>query len=303
MRFTIFQDSRKGGRKINQDRIAYIYSRDSLLMVLADGMGGHTGGEIAAQIAVRLFAERFQQEAQPLLPNPFEFLHDTMRRVHLALGTYTRQFALVESPRTTCVAVIVQSGYAYWAHVGDSRLYLFRDGRLFSKTKDHSKIQYLMDRGLLTEAQAATHPERNRIYSCLGGVVEPVVDLSRRTPLSNNDVILLCSDGFWSMVPPDEIIQSLATMPLLQAAPSMMRDAQDRAGLESDNLSVIIMRWDAEAEAPSTITQPASLSPNSFKTIIGDTVVLDNSESQELTDDEIERAIVEIQQTIQKFRR
>ena len=130
MRFTIFQESRKGSRKVNQDRIAYTYSRDTLLLVVADGMGGHAGGEIAAQIAVRLFIERFQQEAKPILKNPLKFLQDSMLRAHAALGSYANQFSMLETPRTTCVACIVQAGHAYWAHVGDSRLYLFRQGGL-----------------------------------------------------------------------------------------------------------------------------------------------------------------------------
>lgn len=306
MRFTIFQDSRKGSRKVNQDRIAYIYSRDSLLMVLADGMGGHAGGEIAAQIAVRLFAERFQQEAQPLLKNPFEFLHESMRRIHSALGSYARQFSLVETPRTTCVAIVVQSGYAYWAHAGDSRLYLFREGELFARTKDHSKVQYLIDRGLITEEEAAVHPERNRIYSCLGGVVEPVIDLSRRTTLFNNDIVLLCSDGFWGVMPPQDIIENIMSSPMLQAAPNMMREAQKRGGPEGDNLSSIIMRWDTEAVSDERTTETGSLSPGEFQTQLEETVVLSNGkndEERDLSDSEIERAIEEIQQTIQKFRR
>src|SRR5207253_10933213 len=83
MRFTIFQDSRKGSRRINQDRIAYTYGRDTLLLVVADGMGGHVGGEIAAQICVRLFIERLQQEAKPVLRNPLKFLQETMLRAHV----------------------------------------------------------------------------------------------------------------------------------------------------------------------------------------------------------------------------
>ncbi len=306
MRFTIFQDSRKGSRKINQDRIAYIYGRDTLLMVLADGMGGHVGGEIAAQIAVRLFAERFQQDAQPVLRNPLEFLHDTMRRAHAALGSYARQFSLVETPRTTCVAVVIQSGYAYWAHAGDSRLYLFRQGQVYSQTKDHSKVQYLLDRNLITEDEAAYHPERNRIYSCLGGAVEPVIDLSRRTTLRTNDILLLCSDGFWTVMPTREIANILTSAPLLQAAPKMMREAQQRGGPDGDNLSTIIVRWDTDTDTDSSLaTETGTLSPGEFQTELERTVtVTDRTDAgRELTDEEIEQAISEIQATIQKFRR
>jgi len=112
MRFTIFQESRKGSRKINQDRLAYTYSRDTLMLVIADGMGGHAGGEIAAQICARLFIERFQQEAKPVLKNPLKFLQDTMLRAHAALGSYANQFSMLETPRTTCVACVVQDGAA-----------------------------------------------------------------------------------------------------------------------------------------------------------------------------------------------
>ena len=183
MRFTIFQESRKGSRKVNQDRIAYTFSRDTLLLVVADGMGGHAGGEIAAQIAVRLFIERFQQEAKPILKNPLKFLQDTMVRAHAALGSYANQFSMLETPRTTCVCCIVQAGHAYWGHVGDSRLYLFRQGGLIGTTKDHSKVQYLVDQGIIGADEVVAHPDRNKIFSCLGGLVDPVIDLSRRTPL------------------------------------------------------------------------------------------------------------------------
>ena len=109
MRFTIFQEIAQGRAQVNQDRLAYTYSRETLLLVIADGMGGHVGGEIAAQIAVRLFIERFQQEAKPILRNPLKFMQETMLRAHAALGSYASQFSMLETPRTTCVAVIVQA--------------------------------------------------------------------------------------------------------------------------------------------------------------------------------------------------
>ena len=306
MRFTIFQESRKGSRKVNQDRVAYTYGRDTLLLVVADGMGGHAGGEIAAQIAVRLFIERFQQEAKPVLKNPLKFLQDTLLRAHAALGSYANQFSMLETPRTTCVAVIVQAGHAYWAHVGDSRFYLFRQGGLIAATKDHSKVQYLVDQGVIGAHEVAEHPDRNKIFSCLGGLVDPVIDLSRRTPLRSGDILVLCTDGMWSVMPPSEIATYLTSTPILKTAPQMLREAEKRGGPDGDNLSLIAVRWGAETlaeESSSTITETMGL--GEFQTELDKTVTLTDRKGtqRDLTDDEIERAIAEIQSTIQKFRR
>ena len=306
MRFTIFQESRKGSRKVNQDRIAYTYSRDTLLLVVADGMGGHAGGEIAAQIAVRLFIERFQQEAKPILRNPLKFLQETMLRGHAALGSYANQFSMLETPRTTCVAVIVQANHAYWAHVGDSRFYLFRQGALIGATKDHSKVQYLVDQGVIAADEVPLHPDRNKIFSCLGGLVDPVIDLSKRTPLRNGDVMVLATDGLWSVMPNGEIATLLTSTPILKTAPQMMREAEQRGGPEGDNLSAIVVRWGPETltdETSTTITETLGL--GEFQTQVDRTLTLTDRKGpqRDLTDDEIERAILEIQSTIQKYRR
>ena len=307
MRFTIFQESRKGSRKVNQDRIAYTFSRDTLLLVVADGMGGHAGGEIAAQIAVRLFIERFQQEAKPILKNPLKFLQDTMVRAHTALGSYANQFSMLETPRTTCVCCIVQAGHAYWGHVGDSRLYLFRQGGLIGSTKDHSKVQYLVDQGIIAADEVVAHPDRNKIFSCLGGLVDPVIDLSRRTPLRNGDILVLCTDGLWSVFDQSEIATWLTSTPILTTAPQMLREGERRGGPDADNLSAIIVRWGAETltEEQTTTTITESLGLGEFETQIDHTLTLtDRKGSQrDLTDDEIEHAIEEIQSTIQKYRR
>ena len=305
MRFTIFQESRKGQRKVNQDRLAYTYSRDTLLLVVADGMGGHAGGEIAAQIAVRLFIERFQQESKPTLKNPLKFLQESMVRAHQALGSYASQFSMLETPRTTCVACIVQSNYAYWAHVGDSRLYLFRQGGLIGRTKDHSKVQYLLDQGIIGAHEVADHPDRNKIFSCLGGLVEPVIDLSRRTPLRNGDLIVMCTDGLWGVYPQEEMGRALTGSPILKAAPVLMREAEARGGSDGDNLSLIIVRWGPETltdEPTTTITESMGL--GEFQTEIDRTLTLTDRKGaqRDLTDDEIERAIAEIQATIKRYK-
>jgi serine/threonine protein phosphatase PrpC len=304
MRFTIFQESRKGAREVNQDRIAYTYSRETLLLVIADGMGGHVGGEIAAQIAVRLFIERFQQEAKPILRNPLKFIQDTMRRAHAALGSYANQFSMLETPRTTCVAVIVQGGIAYWGHVGDSRFYLLRQGRLIAATKDHSKVQYLVDQGVLAPEEVVNHPDRNKIFSCLGGAADPVIDLSRRTPLSNGDLLILCTDGLWSVYPHREMATMLTSTPILATGPKMMREAEARGGPDGDNVSAIVVRWGPEtlADEPTT-TDNHEL--GQFETQVESTLTLADRSGRErdLTEDEIERAIAEIQATIQKYRK
>ena len=302
MQFTIFQDSRKGSRRVNQDRIAYTYGRDTLLLVVADGMGGHVGGEIAAQICVRLFIERFQQEAKPVLRNPLAFLQDSMMRAHQALGSYANQFSMLETPRTTCVACVVQAGRAYWAHCGDSRLYLFRHGKLIGQTKDHSKVQYLVDQGVIGTTTALNHPDRNRIFSCLGGVVDPVIDLGPRIPLRNGDLIVMCTDGLWSVFSKDEIANLLTATPVLQTAPKMMDAAEARGGDEGDNLSAIVVRWGKD-EPQSMITETMNL--GEFQTLIDHTLSLADraGASRDFTEDEIERAIAEIQATIQRYRR
>ena len=306
MRFTIFQESRKGSRRVNQDRIAYTYGRDTLMLCVADGMGGHAGGEIAAQIAVRLFIERFQQEAKPILRNPLKFLQDTMLRAHAALGSYANQFSMLETPRTTCVVVVVQANHAYWAHVGDSRFYLFRQGALIGSTKDHSKVQYLVDQGIIQVDEVPDHPDRNKIFSCLGGLVDPVIDLSKRTPLRNGDILVLCTDGLWSVMSQSEMATYLTSTPILKTGPQMMREAEKRGGSDGDNLSTIIVRWGPETltdEAQSTITETMGL--GEFQTALDKTVTLTDRKGtqRDLTDDEIERAIAEIQATIHKFRR
>jgi len=305
MRFTIFQDSRKGSRKINQDRVAYTFSREALLLVVADGMGGHAGGEIAAQICTRLYVERFQQEAKPVLKNPLKFLQETMLRAHAALGSYANQFSMLETPRTTCVACIIQGNNAYWAHAGDSRLYLLRQGVLVGQTKDHSKVQYLVDQGIIAAHEALNHPDRNKVFSCLGGMVEPVIDLSKRTPLRNGDILIMCTDGLWSVETREEIATWLTSTPILKSAPQMMREAEQRGGADGDNLSAIVVRWgpDGAAEDVSTITDTMAL--GDFQTQVDQTLTLaDRTGAQrDLSDEEIERAIEEIQSTIQRYRK
>lgn len=301
MEFTIYQGSRQGGRKINQDRIAHSYSRDTLIMVVADGMGGHTNGEIAAQIAVRIIIERFQKQADAAIDDPLFFLQDAILRAHAAIAEYAMEFSMLETPRTTCVACIIQNDVAYWAHVGDSRLYLFRGLKLLAQTRDHSKIQQLIDQGIISEAESLSHPERNKIYSCLGGESTPHITLSRKTPVQPGDILLLATDGLWGLFSPDELASILFAGPLMESVPKLMDYAESRGGGEGDNLSAVAVSWgkeDTSRPLVSTITMPLG----DFTTQIDQLDVgKQDAAGNTLSEEEIEVAIAEIQAAIKKY--
>lgn len=301
MRFTIFQDSRQGDRDGNEDRVAYCFSREVLLMVIADGMGGHHGGEVAAEIAVNEIQRQFQQEARNRLRRPQDFLVATINAAHRAIVSHAVANNLLESPRTTCVACIVQGGVAHWAHAGDSRLYLLRGGRLVAQTSDHSRVQQMIDSGAITAEMAATHPDRNKIYSCLGGVVPPIIAVGGDLPLEVGDTIVLSTDGFWSQIPASMIATLLRKQDVVGLLPGLLTEAHRRAAGESDNLSVVAMTWEAQDDARFADTQ--SLDGEQFTTS-SNTMELDRPHAHEdVTEEEIEKAIAEIQNAIKRVPR
>jgi serine/threonine protein phosphatase PrpC len=298
MRFSIFQESRKGTRKSNQDRVGYAYTRDSLIMIVADGMGGHLHGEVASQIAVQLITEAFQREAKPQLADPPGFLQKCMTDAHFALGDYAKARNLVESPRTTCVACVVQDGTAHWAHVGDSRLYHVREGRIHLRTRDHSRVQMLVDQGRIREEAVSAHPDRNKIFNCIGATALPQVELSSPALLREGDTLLLCTDGMWGSLTVPLITAALQKSEIMKAIPELLDLAELRAGMECDNLSVVAMTWAEKrvgAIAGEVSTQTLEL--DGVSTQIED---FSKSDHADLTDEEIERAINEIRDAIRK---
>jgi serine/threonine protein phosphatase PrpC len=301
MRFKIFQDSRQGDREGNEDRVGYCFSRDVLLMVVADGMGGHALGEVAAEIAVREITRLFQEEARQRLRRPSDFLVTVINAAHRAIVAHALAGNLLESPRTTCVVCIVQDGIAWWAHAGDSRLYVLRAGRLVAATQDHSRVQQMVDAGTITPEEAARHPDRNKIFSCLGGVVPPVITVGAEFPLRKDDTILLSSDGFWARIPPPLIATLLCRKDIVALLPELLTEAHRRAGGESDNLSVVAMTWEAQDDPRFADTEQMEDGP--FRTSVETVAFNAPGASDDVTDDEIERAIAEIQNAIRKVPR
>lgn len=299
MKFTVYQESRIGMRASNQDRTAYCYSRDALLMVVADGLGGHLHGELAAHIAVETITEAFKREATPSLDNPLLFLSQAFNHAHRAIADFAAERGLPEAPRTTCVACVTQGQAAYWAHAGDSRCYLIRGERIVAQTRDHSKVQRMLDRGLIDADAAAAHPARNRLFSCLGGSHQPQIDFSRETPLESGDVIALCSDGVWAPLGNDLLVQSLAGANPMFSVPRLLEQAEARAGGNCDNLSLIAMQWGRNyaENNPSNISTKA-MPPDTFTARMGD--VGTERLPSGLSEDDVERAIDEIHRAIQK---
>jgi serine/threonine protein phosphatase PrpC len=187
-----------GNREENQDRVAIAGGDGAIFMTVVDGMGGHSDGARAAEVAVRAMVSEFMELRRPLF-DPEGFLHLTIGRAHdevVALGLGLPQDV---RPRATCAVCLIQGTSAYWAHVGDSRVYLIRGGAVVERTRDHSHVELLLRAGRITESQAAAHPMRNYVECCIGGdPVLPEMTLSGRRTLLAGDVVLLCSDGFWT---------------------------------------------------------------------------------------------------------
>ena len=301
MKFTIYQNSRQGPRNYNQDRLAYSYSKDALLLVLADGMGGHRNGEIAAQLAVKTLTDAFQRLAVPFLSSPAKFLTDHIQQVHDMIDNVTQEQELIESPRTTIVVAVIQRGFLYCAHVGDSRLYHFRDGHLLFRTVDHSVVQSMFKKGMITQEEMATHPYKNKIYNCLGGDTPPQIDLADRYELIEGDTVLLCTDGVWGVLADHQIKDIIEKNTVIADATTQIMDSAEMASDErGDNLSAIGLQWGDRAS--STVAVSTQLMPLGETTTIINTVTHqpDGSDPSELSDSDIENTIAAIQKALNK---
>ena len=306
MKFTIYQDSRQGPRQYNQDRVAYSYSKDALLTVLADGMGGHRNGEVAAQFAIEVLTESFQRMARPTLSNPFKFLDDHIRQVHDAIDRHALLSDMPEPPRTTIVTALVQHDALYCAHAGDSRLYHFRGGQLLFRTEDHSKVQMLYRKGVIGKEEMLTHPERNKIYNCVGGEEQPQIEMSPKRDVQDGDIVLLCTDGLWTLLAEEEIAAVLQNGPITDTVPALFDLAELRADQSGDNMSAIAFSWGNHAYSGFSVS--TAMMPLDLNTTIRDFTSRRTGSNPALStdiaqDDEIERAIAEIHAALEKIPR
>jgi protein phosphatase len=236
MRFSIYQQSQAGGRATNQDRMGYCFTRESLLLLLADGMGGHLHGELAATLTLQTMGALFQKAASLVVADPEAFLDELIYSSHLALHRYRSQNRLDNTPRTTIVACLVQEGKAQWAHCGDSRLYWVRGDAVLARTVDHAGPER-------RHAELVDGPVRQVLYSCIGAPSLPRVDVTEPVALEQGDKLLLCSDGLWGPLKDAEIARAIAHLPPHAATETLVRRAHRQAGARSDNLTALALEW------------------------------------------------------------
>jgi PPM family protein phosphatase len=229
-----------GGRSEQQDCLEMLSldSGDTHLVVVADGMGGHRDGALAARTVIEIARRRFN--AVPI-SDPRAFLQELCLESHQGISRLGGDEP--RSPGSTCVVLYLNGPEAYWAHVGDSRLYHFRNGQLLNRTEDHSVAQLMVSQGRLTETDAATSALQNQLYMRLGGNEPPVPDFGA-SEVEAGDIFMLCSDGFWSHVEPQEVVTCLAKHSIeYQGAGHLVDMARTRGGATGDNISLVLVRW------------------------------------------------------------
>jgi serine/threonine protein phosphatase PrpC len=246
---------------------------------------------------LQTLAARFQLLAKPRLPDPSAFLRDSVMLAHQELLAYAKGRGLTDTPRTTVVVCIAQGGAAFWAHCGDSRLYIVREGELLARTRDHSytELQEALGRG-------SEKVNRNVLFTCLGSPGRPMVDIQGPLSLQMGDRLMLCSDGLWSQVSDAAIIGTLGAKALPDAVPDLVELALRQGGAKSDNVTVLALEWEGEDE-PAAETEglsTRSLHESAFATTIQAALLEQMEPKAQLDEDEIERAVEEINATIKR---
>ncbi|MCP9455138.1 MAG: protein phosphatase 2C domain-containing protein [Nitrospira sp.] len=232
-------------RSSNQD--AYVLMDHFGLWAVADGMGGHTGGDIAAQTAIDSIKTRIEASVESLqqdsLQDPVAFLSDLLHHAHTAILERVHHEPSLKGMGTTIVVLLIPphpTPVAYVAHLGDSRAYLFRAGELVALTRDHTLIEKYLERGILSPQMARTHPDRHVLTQALG-VSSSIRPSISSYPLHPDDLLLLCSDGLTKMLDDNRIreICSKSQGDPFSICDSLIAASLDGGGL--DNVTVVVV--------------------------------------------------------------
>ncbi|MCH8865350.1 MAG: serine/threonine-protein phosphatase [Proteobacteria bacterium] len=234
-----------GDRTDNQDRAAVVVADKAALMLVFDGMGGHSDGARAAETALKVVQDLFMDTPLPVF-DPQGFLYMALSRAHDEVVNLGIDVAVDFRPRATCAVCLIQEGGSFWAHIGDSRIYHVRNGSVLSRSRDHSHVEVLIQEGAITEEEALDHPMRNFVECCLGGDA-PVPDMSvtGKKALLPGDVLLACSDGLWSGLGDEEMarIGRPGDDSLVENLKQLSIQALQANSPYSDNTTGTALRW------------------------------------------------------------
>jgi PPM family protein phosphatase len=234
-----------GDREDNQDRVTVSAAEQAALLIVIDGMGGHSDGSRAADTALKSLLESFRQTSLPMF-DPLGFLHMALSRAHDEVAKLGNGQTIDTRPRATTAICLVQEGAAFWAHIGDSRVYHLRHGKIVQRTRDHSHVELLLREGKITEEELPTHPMRNFVECCLGGdPAIPEMTVSRRNILLPGDVLLLCTDGIWANLRDTDIAGFFRedNQELRAWLEALGRRAVQASAPFSDNSTAAVLRW------------------------------------------------------------
>jgi serine/threonine protein phosphatase PrpC len=234
-----------GDREDNQDRVTVSAQEQAALLVVIDGMGGHSDGSRAADTALKSMLESFRQTSLPMF-DPLGFLHMSLSRAHDDVAKLGNGQSIDTRPRATTAVCLVQEGAAFWAHIGDSRVYHLRHGKILTRTRDHSHVELLLREGKITEEELPTHPMRNFVECCLGGDPSiPEMTVSGRHVLQPGDVLLLCTDGIWANLRDSDIAGFFKedNQELRAWLEALGRRAVQASAPFSDNSTAAVLRW------------------------------------------------------------
>ncbi|KAF1046517.1 PP2C family protein-serine/threonine phosphatase [Xylophilus sp.] len=236
----------KGDREYQQDQVALLShprAHGCLLGVVADGMGGRSGGRKASDQVILTARQLFERYA-PGTDDGAALLQQLVREAHIVIRLTA--ISSEQEPHSTLAAFLVNPlGDVHWVHAGDSRIYHFHGGRLLCRTSDHSYVQALVDRGELSAQQAQSHPQSNILIGCLGAEQDPPATTHLIPQLQPGDALMACSDGIWHYFLPDELTAVVTSLSPREATEFLIDKARVRARGGGDNLSLVIVKVEA----------------------------------------------------------
>ena len=233
----------KGDREYQQDRVVLLNHprvNGCVLCVVADGMGGRSGGRKASDQVMLTASQLFERYA-PGIDEASDLLQQLVRESHLVIKLTA--VSSEEEPHSTVAAFLINpKGDCHWIHTGDSRIYHFRDKQLVKRTLDHSYVQELVAQGEITEEEANVHPDSNILTACLGTDNEPPTASHYIPQLVAGDIVMACTDGVWHYLSPKELGVALSALSAREATEFLIDKARSRGQGSGDNLSLVVVK-------------------------------------------------------------